>query len=377
MKRYCPAVCLLICVLLFSSSCQKNAAAPEKVKPTEPKQPQVAPPQAAAVPAAKAQVTPAPGEQPKLTFEKVFHDFGKIPPAETVTCEFKFTNTGKGLLKITDVHAPCGCTTPQLEKKEYQPGESGSMTVKYRSPNKPRLDTKNVYVQSNDPNNPKTTLTIRATIVNKVSVEPEKLSLSLRQPNAGCSNITLASTDNQPFSIKQIEVTGDCMAIDFNSTVQATQFVLQPKVDVEKFRQTFNLEGIISIDLTHPGCQSVSVPFAAVSEFKVDPPTVAISRAEPNVPVSRQVSIRNNYNEPFEVESLTSRMGYTKIIEQVKDPNGGCIFDLQITPPPMRNQNKMFSDALMVKIKNGELFRITCRGFYAKPSEKPPAEDAK
>lgn len=359
MNRFYPAVCFLVSVVLFAAGCPKRQTLVEKSS-------------------VQAQDV-APGAEPKaepdaavgkadITFEKMAHDFGTVEPSSVNTCEFKFRNTGTDLLKIADVHASCGCTTPNLEKKEYLPGQSGAITVKYRAPNAAHEDTKHVYVTTNVPDNSKITLTIKAKIVSQVSVIPEKLDLSLRQPNAACPNIIMQSNDGKPFSIKQIESTGDCIAVDFNSVRQATRFVLTPKVDVEKLRQLISLEGILSIDISHPNCPSLNVKFNAASEFKVEPPAVTILRAEPNVPIAKQIVIKNIYNDPFELEYASSRFGITKIQQRTKDPNGVTL-DLLVTPPLRKNSKNMFSDVLTVKVKKGETFRVNCRGFYTKPRE--------
>ena len=48
-----------------------------------------------------------------IKFEKTTHDFGTFSEDDpVVTCTFKFTNTGDGLLVIHQAVASCGCTVP-------------------------------------------------------------------------------------------------------------------------------------------------------------------------------------------------------------------------------------------------------------------------
>jgi hypothetical protein len=58
---------------------------------------------------------------PEIKFEKLVYDFGEVGPSAKHTGEFKFTNVGEGLLKITKVGRCCGVVT-RLDKKEYEPG---------------------------------------------------------------------------------------------------------------------------------------------------------------------------------------------------------------------------------------------------------------
>lgn len=61
------------------------------------------------------------------------HDFGIIPQGRPVTYDFLLTNTGKELLKIENVTASCGCTTPKWSTEPVQPGKSSAITVGYNA----------------------------------------------------------------------------------------------------------------------------------------------------------------------------------------------------------------------------------------------------
>lgn len=61
------------------------------------------------------------------------HDFGKIKQGVPVTHEFKFTNTGKTPLVITNVQASCGCTTPAWSKEPIPPGGQGFIKATYNA----------------------------------------------------------------------------------------------------------------------------------------------------------------------------------------------------------------------------------------------------
>lgn len=65
---------------------------------------------------------------------KAEHDFGKIPQGKPVTTVFTVTNSGKTPLKIENVQASCGCTTPEWEKdKAIEPGATSKITVGYNA----------------------------------------------------------------------------------------------------------------------------------------------------------------------------------------------------------------------------------------------------
>jgi hypothetical protein len=68
-----------------------------------------------------------------FAWDNTAHDFGKIKQGTPVTHEFKFTNTGKTPLVITNVQASCGCTTPDWSKEPVMPGGKGFIKATYNA----------------------------------------------------------------------------------------------------------------------------------------------------------------------------------------------------------------------------------------------------
>lgn len=82
---------------------------------------------------AKAQqpATPPNPNSPEISFETETHDFGTIDQGGDGTYEFKFKNTGKEPLIITDAKGSCGCTVPSWPKEPIKPGASSTIKVTY------------------------------------------------------------------------------------------------------------------------------------------------------------------------------------------------------------------------------------------------------
>jgi len=84
-----------------------------------------------------------------MKFETEVHDFGKIKEGDKVTYEFKYINTGKSPLIISDAYATCGCTTPEVEKKPIQPGAASFVKVTFNSAGKGGLQDKLITIVAN------------------------------------------------------------------------------------------------------------------------------------------------------------------------------------------------------------------------------------
>lgn len=68
-----------------------------------------------------------------VALKETEYDFGKIPQGKPVTHVFNFTNTGSVPLKLDNVQASCGCTTPEWSKDEVAPGATSRITVGYNA----------------------------------------------------------------------------------------------------------------------------------------------------------------------------------------------------------------------------------------------------
>jgi hypothetical protein len=68
-----------------------------------------------------------------LSVKETIYDFGKIPQGKPVYHFFDIINTGNKPLKLDNVQASCGCTTPEWSHDEIAPGAISQIKVGYNS----------------------------------------------------------------------------------------------------------------------------------------------------------------------------------------------------------------------------------------------------
>jgi hypothetical protein len=68
-----------------------------------------------------------------LVLKETEHDFDKIPQGKPVYYSFDIVNTGKVALKLDDVSATCGCTTPEWSRDAIAPGATAKIKVGYNA----------------------------------------------------------------------------------------------------------------------------------------------------------------------------------------------------------------------------------------------------
>ncbi|THH42097.1 DUF1573 domain-containing protein [Neolewinella litorea] len=102
----------------------------------------------------------------RMTFEENEFQFGEVKEGAIVRHTFRFTNTGRTPLLITDARSTCGCTVPSYPEQPIAPGASGTVEVvfntahKYGRQRKPVTLTANTYPSM-------TTIYVDGTVINE------------------------------------------------------------------------------------------------------------------------------------------------------------------------------------------------------------------
>ncbi len=131
------------------------------------------------------------GEPPKVEFpEGTSYDFGTVTDPTDLSHTFTIMNNGNGVLKIGKIETSCHCTTASLEMKwkmngpfgmagdsspsgwseEIEPGDSATLHITYDTkyhglPGDVNEQTRDIYVETNDPLNDRIKFEIKANII--------------------------------------------------------------------------------------------------------------------------------------------------------------------------------------------------------------------
>jgi hypothetical protein len=96
-----------------------------------------------------------------LTLNEMDYDFGKIPQGKPVTHVFEVWNKGSDSLRISNVQASCGCTTPEWARDKVQaPGEQTKIVVGYNA-------------ASEGPFNKQITITYNGSLTKQITIKGE------------------------------------------------------------------------------------------------------------------------------------------------------------------------------------------------------------
>jgi hypothetical protein len=112
------------------------------------------------------------GSAPKIQFDDIVYDFGKVSSGEVVKHSFVFTNIGTATLEIKDVRPGCGCTTAGSWDKTVEPGKTGSIPLQFNSAAFGGTVAKSATVTCNDPGQSNVVLQIKGTVWKAIEVTP-------------------------------------------------------------------------------------------------------------------------------------------------------------------------------------------------------------
>ncbi len=99
--------------------------------------------------------------------DKYTWDFGRVKAGEALKHGFTFKNETKKILKIKDINSSCGCTVPEVKKKELLPKESTTIEVKFNSEGYSGRVQQFVYVHTDSLDNPVTRYIIKGEVEKK------------------------------------------------------------------------------------------------------------------------------------------------------------------------------------------------------------------
>ena len=102
--------------------------------------------------------------RPVIELKETEYDFGTIDEGIEVRHVFSLRNAGSKRLEIKTAFSTCGCTIPHIKHREIAPGQTGELDVLLDTSMKQGQVSKPIEIHSNDPENPVTTIHIKATV---------------------------------------------------------------------------------------------------------------------------------------------------------------------------------------------------------------------
>jgi hypothetical protein len=183
--------------------------------------------------------------KPTLKFKNVTVDFGEVATGKIVDILFEFTNTGTDILYIKNITPSCGCTTADLVKKDYKPGENGTIASKFNTSGYNGKVVKTITVTSNDPDTPEVRLTLSGSVIVKefaqASIKPEHIAFgNVSSGKAYVRKLNLSNSGNLDLRVIEISC-GPEVSLVFKTNTLAAKKSTEITLNFTPFEKgTFN-----------------------------------------------------------------------------------------------------------------------------------------
>ena len=309
-------------------------------------------------------------------------DFGEISPLEKPSGMFQIKNIGTDILYLTRIKLCCGARH-ELSSDELKPGETSVLAVTYVA-NTIGPFEKYLNVYSNDANTPDVKLTIKGNVVRRLAWTPERFKLFLDKDNGGCLPVKITSLDGKPFSLNIFTATENCMTADIDPNKVAKEFILYPKVDLEKLKSLKIPKGVVRIGHNHPGCDVIKLNYDLHKRVAFAPKRFLVLNADPTKTRIQRLTILDNYanslsleqdgkDSMFAIESVHCEKG-SSVLKSTKKLEDGYQLTFQITPPDPAGQ-RLFQDLITIVVSTGDEIQVPVNGIYPMRPQSVVAPD--
>jgi hypothetical protein len=247
-----------------------------------------------------------------LHFEQPSADAGEVRSGRALVYRFPFTNRGPEVVEITSLRASCGCMTPRLDRRVYQPGEQGELPLEINTLSQapgPQAWQVQVGYQTGGATQ-ETTLELKACIRAELTVRPAAMTIFADTKVA--HEILLTDLRPRPLAVTAVRPSSPGLKTQLAEStcdadghrVQKIAFEVADEVPEGRHDEAI---GIYTDDPDYPELK-VRVTLIKRSRQRVTalPNQVAIVAPAGQPVPSRLLLLRDRDDQPVEVEHVTS-----------------------------------------------------------------------
>ncbi len=250
-------------------------------------------------------------------------EFDVIPKGEVIVHTFEIKNEGDAPLELTDVRPACGCTVARYDKS-IAPGAVGKVDVKVKTDNFAGPISKSIAVFTNDAENPKLQLVVKAHVKPYIQVVPGYVRYNYVQgEDIESIGQTLWAEDGSDINILAVKPPHDHVKVSFR---EATEEEREAKGSGRQWRVEVTLDedspvgpltDYVVVQLDHPKQKEAKIPISGFVRPRqhVTPQEVDFGKVE-NLPLRRTFHFTNFIADPIELKSIDT--GFEAITAEVK-----------------------------------------------------------
>ena len=249
--------------------------------------------------------TVAGSNTPALYCEQPVYDYGTRNNHEFVDHQFVICNTGAAPLRISQVHATCGCTKTELSTNNLTPGAQATVSARLSLFGIVGAKRSSIYVHSNDPLRPVFQLQFAGQAVSELELTTRQVNLT-RTP-AGLQpskTVTVVNKTDAPMIITNISLPGSFCSVTLRTNTPGRAYSLTIASDTNGIMQ--GAAGTLALLTDHPHYPRIEIPVSV--EIRADivavPAEIVWKPGASGQPPVQYLIVRTTQNKDFKVTGI-------------------------------------------------------------------------
>jgi Protein of unknown function (DUF1573) len=278
---------------------------------------------------------------PRAVVEVAIQDAGRVAKGEKVARDFVIHNEGDAPLEITDVKPTCGCTVAEFDHV-IPPGGAGKIHAVVDTTNFGGPIAKSVIAFTNDPENPRLELTVKAEVQPYIFVLPGFARFIQPQgSDPGKVDEIIFTGTFDDLEILKAESPYPFLTVDFRPAredeLQAQgkgrQWVVTFTVDYDK-TPIGTISAYVTLTTNHPKQPIVSIPVSGFVRpmIAVTPAAADFGKIDLSSPQQARLIIRSF--DPANISMTSAETDVPGVNVEVTPIEAGKRFALSVTLTP-------------------------------------------
>ncbi|MEI6564797.1 MAG: DUF1573 domain-containing protein [bacterium] len=239
-------------------------------------------------------------------------DFGTVYPDAVVRHSYVLTNQGARTVKLTSVHATCGCTTATAATHEIAPGQTTTVDVEINFKGRRGRQNKSVYAETDDPVNRVVRMEFNGLVMVPIEVKPEGIHFGTIGVDGRVEReVILSAITTNEFHVVSAQSPSTQITVVYAPREAGRKYGIRIISDGPRSLGSFMTA--VEVQTDHPILKTILIPVAAFVAGDIVPaPTVLMAIPSPtNAPRTSWINLWSPSGKAFKVTKVEAPDGIT------------------------------------------------------------------
>jgi len=268
-----------------------------------------------------------------ISFEEYSYDFGLVEQDQHLEHSFRFRNRGNSALLIAGVRSSCTCVAALPTKIEVPPGESGEINVKLDTGKRYGGNSFQVYVESNDEDDPAVVLFLIALVRAGIGVNPKTVNFGEASPGQSVERgLTVVIPEGGSEVISGVTSSSPCVTVGKMVRSRGARYQrTDVSVVLAAGAPTGRLDGKISILLSGGNQSQIDVPIEGyiTTSLGVSPEEFFFGLVNPGEQGKAKVRVFTLDGSSFEITGVRAE-GFQVGAHEIRSVVAGREYEVEV-----------------------------------------------